>query len=135
LNVWARKRNRLVAYAAVLLLVGWLGSSPPVFDTVAWCGLLVLSPVFLPDLNRIAPIECADAIPLATPVLILAASADKHARPDEARDICTRMGNHAELVFFAYAAHDRLVETHPDQWATVVVQFLGKVPPTPRGNR
>jgi alpha-beta hydrolase superfamily lysophospholipase len=100
---------------------------PPVLSHIAYSGLMVVSPVFLPDIDRIAPVESVGLIPTSTPVLILASSADTHALPEEARDLLARLDGRGELVLFADAAHDRLVETHPEQWGTVVVAFLERV--------
>lgn len=100
---------------------------PPLLDKVAWAGLRAVSPWFISGMDRIAPIESVGSIPASTPVLILASSADTRARPFEAREIQARVASHAELVFFDGAAHDRLVETHPDQWEKVVTAFLCKI--------
>jgi alpha-beta hydrolase superfamily lysophospholipase len=97
---------------------------PPVLDSIAWAGLCTVSPVFMPDMDRIAPIEFVGSIPRSTPVLILASAADTHARPAEAQALLDEVHDHGELVFFEDAGHDRLVETHPEQWARVVTRFL-----------
>jgi alpha-beta hydrolase superfamily lysophospholipase len=100
---------------------------PPVLDRIAWAGLCAVSPWFMPDMDRIAPIEFAASIPRSTPVLILASSSDTRARPEEARELLEKLDGHGELVFFENADHDRLVETHPEQWTQVVTKFLEKI--------
>ncbi len=100
---------------------------PPVFDSIAWAGLCTVSPIFMPEMDRIAPVEFVGSIPRSTPVLILASSADTHARPDEAHALLEKVRDHGELVLFEHAAHDRLVETHPARWAEVVTPFLERI--------
>jgi alpha-beta hydrolase superfamily lysophospholipase len=108
---------------------------PPVLDSVAWAGLRTVAPVFLPDMDRIRPIDAASSIPLATPVLILSSKADRHARPDEARAIFERLRDHAEILWFDDAAHDRLVESHPEAWKTAVMGLIEKSKRVQRGPR
>ena len=58
---------------------------PPLLDRIAYLGLLVVSPLVLPDLEKTSPVEAISGIPPDVPVLILAGSEDPVARPDEAR--------------------------------------------------
>jgi uncharacterized protein len=62
--VWNRLRNRL----------------PPVLDWVAYCGLRLWSPAFLPvNPDQISPYDHIASIPPSVPVVIVTGSADRHA--------------------------------------------------------
>jgi hypothetical protein len=45
---------------------------PPLLDQIAYVGLLVVSPLVLPDLAKTSPVEAISGIPADVPVLILA---------------------------------------------------------------
>ena len=108
---------------------------PPVLDTIAYAGLRTVAPIFLPELDRIAPIDFAASIPPTTPVLILSSLIDRHARPDEARALFELVASHAHLVWFEDAAHDRLVETRPEQWKAAVTALIDEARSAPRASR
>ena len=97
---------------------------PPVFDRIAYLGLLVVSPLVLPDLVKISPIEAISGIPADVPVLILAGGDDPVARPDEARAILDRVRSHGRLVVFANAGHMNFPVVDPDQYQQSVLGFL-----------
>jgi alpha-beta hydrolase superfamily lysophospholipase len=99
---------------------------PPVLDSIAWAGLRIVTPWLLRDMDRIRPIDAVSSTPLATPVLILSSRVDRHARPDEAQAIFERVKEHAELLWFDDAAHDRLVEERPEQWKMAVSRLIEK---------
>ena len=64
---------------------------PPLLDQIARVGLLVVSPLVLPDLANTSPVEAISGVPADVPVLILAGGEDPVPRPDEARAIlCCR---------------------------------------------
>jgi pimeloyl-ACP methyl ester carboxylesterase len=60
---------------------------PPLLDQIAYVGLLVVSPLVLPDLAKTSPVEAISGIPADVPVLILAGGEDPVARPGEARAV------------------------------------------------
>jgi alpha-beta hydrolase superfamily lysophospholipase len=105
-------RNRIAAYL------------PPVLDRVAYCGLICVSPLVIPEVNRIAPIDSIGGIPESVPVLLLAGSADTRARPEEARDLHSRVASHGRLVFFEGAGHEALLESDPVLYRESVEQLL-----------
>ena len=58
---------------------------PPGLSHAAYGGLMFVSPLFLPHLDEISPVNAIGAIPDDVPVLILAGAADRLARPKEAQ--------------------------------------------------
>ena len=57
---------------------------PPVCDWVIYQGLSLVAPLVVPDLARISTVEAIQAAPPDVPILILAGSQDRRARPEEA---------------------------------------------------
>jgi uncharacterized protein len=112
-------RNRKVA--------GWHRAEsalPPLIDQIAYLGLLVVSPLVLPDLVKTSPVEAISGIPTDVPVLILAGGDDPVARPDEARAILDRVRSHGRLVLFEHAGHMNFPDACPDQYQRFVLGFL-----------
>jgi alpha-beta hydrolase superfamily lysophospholipase len=98
---------------------------PPVLDQVAYLGLLLVSPLILPDVERTSPIAAIAAVPIDVPILILAGAEDPVARPDEARAILERVQSHAQLVLFEHAGHMNFAETDPELYQRSVLEFVG----------
>jgi alpha-beta hydrolase superfamily lysophospholipase len=91
--VWNRLQNHL----------------PPVLDWVAYRGMRLWSPVFLPvSPDEISPYDHVAAIPPSVPVVILAGSADRHAYLDEVKAVAGRVRSGAKLVIFEGAKHEDL---------------------------
>lgn len=89
---------------------------PPLLDSLAYIGLRTMAPLVLPNLDRIAPVKFIRGIPSTVPVLILAGSLDRRARPDEARDLFRQVYTHARLVVFEQADHVRMLDTDPPRF-------------------
>jgi alpha-beta hydrolase superfamily lysophospholipase len=101
---------------------------PPVADFVAYAGLSVTAPLVLSDVDRISPVEAAGAVPREMPVLVLAGSADRRARFDEARAILDRLGPRAESVVIDGGDHLALARPDPERYRRVVRDFMRKCP-------
>jgi pimeloyl-ACP methyl ester carboxylesterase len=97
---------------------------PPVLDRIAYAGLVFTGRLVLPYLDRIAPAECAGAIPPDVPVWVLAGAEDDQARPEEARALYERVAGHGRLVFFAGAGHESLLPHDPARYRRVVKEWL-----------
>jgi len=97
---------------------------PPGVDRVAALGLDLCAPLFIDDIDAIAPIEHARAIPRSTPVLVLAGGRDERAPLAEVREVQSAIGPHARLVVFEEATHDRLLESDRAQYGRVVGEFV-----------
>jgi pimeloyl-ACP methyl ester carboxylesterase len=100
---------------------------PPFLDRIAYVGLLVVSPLVLPDLGKVSPIDAVSGIPSNVPVLILAGGEDPVARPDEAQAIFDRLRSHCKLVLFEHAGHMNFPETYPDLYQRAVLGFIGEI--------
>ncbi len=95
-------------------------------DWVAYRGLIAVSPLVLPHLDRIAPVDAIKGVPDDVPILILAGDADRKARPDEARDLFDRARSHAELTIFAGAGHLGMMETDPERYWKAVFGLIAR---------
>ena len=100
---------------------------PPLLDRIAYLGLLIVSPLVLPNLDKTAPVEAIKAIPADVPVLILAGEEDPVARPVKARAIFDRVQSHGRLVFLPHAGHLNFPETCPDLYQQVLFEFIDEV--------
>jgi pimeloyl-ACP methyl ester carboxylesterase len=101
---------------------------PPVLDTVAYLGLRIVSPLVLPDVDAISPIEAVRGIPRGVPVLLVAGSADDRAPAEEVEEMRGRMNGPVELLVIAGGAHARLREAQPQVYEARV-----EVPPAVEG--
>jgi alpha-beta hydrolase superfamily lysophospholipase len=100
---------------------------PPVLRHVAYAGLNLVAPVFLPHLDEISPLKAIAGIPGDVPVLILAGAADSRARPDEARALHGRVASHGKLVFVPGAGHGDLLHSARDLYTRTVLEFCREV--------
>ena len=99
----------------------WL---PPGLSHVAYGGLRLVSPIFLPHLDEICPAKAIGDIPADVPVLILAGAADRMARPEEARALYARVASHGQLVFMPAAGHGDLLGSSPELYSRTVLDFI-----------
>lgn len=97
---------------------------PPGLNWLAYAGLLAVSPVVIPHLDRVSPCEAAVDVPADVPVLILAGSADRRARPDEARAVADRLKGHATLLVFEGAGHLLMMHADPPRYRRAVLDAL-----------
>jgi uncharacterized protein len=100
---------------------------PPVMDRIAYTGMVVVSPLVLPDLDAIAPIRAVNDVPDDVPVLILAGGADRQARPEEARALYEQVRNHAKLSIYDDAGHVKLHVVDPARYRDELLGFVAAV--------
>jgi alpha-beta hydrolase superfamily lysophospholipase len=100
---------------------------PPVFDYVAYQGLVLVAPLVLPDLGRISTIRAIQAAPPDVPVLILAGAEDRSARPDEVRALYRQVNSHGTLMMFPGAGHGKLHTTDPQRYTQALHGFVESV--------
>jgi uncharacterized protein len=117
--VWNRIENRL----------------PPGLSHMAYGGLRLVSPLFLPYMDEICPAKAIVAIPGDVPVLILAGAADRLARPEEARALHVQVKAHGRLVFVPGAGHGDLLVSAPELYSRTVLEFVGAIATPPDGER
>jgi len=104
---------------------------PPVFDWVAYRGLRLWAPVFLPiDPDQVSPHDRISDIPESVPVVLLTGSADRHARLEEVTDMYRRIEPHAKLVIFDGAEHVGLYRADPRLYKTTLFDLLDGSPKT-----
>jgi uncharacterized protein len=98
---------------------------PPVLDWVAYGGLRLWAPAFLPvDPDRISPYDSIRSIPQDVPVVIITGSADRHAHLDEVRALANRVKSGAKLVVFEGAAHEPLDRKNPELYRSSLMDLL-----------
>jgi uncharacterized protein len=107
--VWNRLQNHL----------------PPVLDWVAYYGLRLWSPAFLPvDPDQISPFEHVASIPKGVPVVIITGSADRHARFDDVKAVAGRVRSGARLVVLEGASHEALDQKDPKLYRASLLGLL-----------
>lgn len=100
---------------------------PVVLDRIVYQGLLLASPLVLPELERISPLGAVDGIPFDVPVLILAGGQDRKARPDEAKAIFDRVSSHARLSVYEDADHLEMPATEPGRYRRELLGFVREI--------
>lgn len=96
-------------------------------NEVAYLGLLTVAPLFLEEVDRIAPIEAIEGIPSEVPILILAGGADHLADPSEAAALHQRVLSHSRLVVFEGAGHLGLFQAASGRYRREILDFLTSV--------
>jgi uncharacterized protein len=100
---------------------------PPVLDWIAYGGLRLWAPVFLPvDADQLSPYAHIQGIPESVPVVFVTGSADRHAHLDEVTAMYRRIESHAELVVFDGAVHEALDQYDPQLYQTTLFRLLGR---------
>jgi alpha-beta hydrolase superfamily lysophospholipase len=111
--VWVRLQNHL----------------PPILDWVAYCGMRLWAPVFLPvDPNQISPYDHIAAIPPNVPVVIITGSAD---RLEDVKAMAARVPSGAKLVVFEGAKHEPLDRRDLKLYRQSLMELLRSKRPSP----
>jgi uncharacterized protein len=98
---------------------------PPGLAWIAYGGLRLWAPVFLPvALERLSLSDHIADIPKEVPLVIIAGSADRHARLDDVQSLFRSVQSHAKLVIFEGAAHVSLDGYDPELYANTLFEFL-----------
>jgi pimeloyl-ACP methyl ester carboxylesterase len=93
-------------------------------DGIAFAGLNLVGPIFLPDMERMAPVDRVAEIPPSVPILIMSGGRDNRARPEEVEAIYQRVAAHARLVVFPQATHGQFLEQGGAAYREAVLGFL-----------
>ena len=100
---------------------------PPVLSHVAYTGLRLVAPVFLPHLDEISPFQAIAGIPDDVPVLILAGDADRRRAPRRPCALHGRVASHGKLVIVPGADHGDLLHSARDFYTRTVLEFCREV--------
>jgi alpha-beta hydrolase superfamily lysophospholipase len=99
---------------------------PPPMDSVAYAGMLLWAPVFLPaDPDQISPYNRIEDIPVSVPVVLISGSADQHARIEEVELLYERVASHAKLLVVEDARHEPLDQKAPSFYRTALFDLIG----------
>ena len=107
---------------------------PPLLDWIAYRGLLVVSPLILPEIDKISPFSAIKDVPPDVPILILAGDADISARRDEAQALYDQVRSHGELLIFPEAGHLQMMEKDPDRYRRAIGKLFDQVRTFKRGS-
>jgi pimeloyl-ACP methyl ester carboxylesterase len=88
--------------------------------------LNLMGPVFLPEMERMSPVDRVAEIPDTVPLLIMAGGRDDRARPAEVEAIYRRVASHARLVVFPEAVHGEFCRQGGPAYREAVLAFLPK---------
>jgi alpha-beta hydrolase superfamily lysophospholipase len=97
---------------------------PTGLEWVAYKGLLIVSPMVLPDLDKISPLEAIGGVPDDVPVLLIAGRHDVKARPEQVGALFRRVRSHGRFVVFEGAGHLHFQEADPELYRSTVLTFL-----------
>jgi alpha-beta hydrolase superfamily lysophospholipase len=97
---------------------------PPGLEWVAYQGLLIVSPLVLPDIDRISPFEAIAGVPDDVPVLLIAGRHDVKATPEQVEALYDRVRSHGAYVVFETAGHLLYQQTDPKLFRSTVLDFL-----------
>ncbi|MGA2799586.1 MAG: hypothetical protein ABSE63_18545, partial [Thermoguttaceae bacterium] len=94
-------------------------------DWVAYCGLRLWAPLFLPvNLDQISSYDHVKDIPESVPIVFITGSEDRHARLEDVVALLNRVQSHAKLVVFKGAAHEALDMSDPQLYRDSLFNFL-----------
>ena len=95
-------------------------------EWVAYQGLLAVSPLFLPELDKTSPRDAIVNIPEEVPVLMMAGSLDSKARPEQIEVLFGRVKSHGKLVMFEKAGHLGFARSDPGLYRGTILDFLAR---------
>lgn len=109
-------------------------SLPIGLEWLAYQGLLLVSPLVVPDLERTSPFQAIAAIPGEVPVLLLAGRLDRKATPEQIGMLHDRVRSHGRMVVFERAGHLGFLQSEPDLYRRTLLDFVrqaagGPAPP------
>lgn len=88
--------------------------------------MMFASPLFIGDVDRIAPIAHVKNIPASVPVVFLYGDLDSRARPEEIRALHDEIAAHATMVLFAGGAHLSLRHHQPELYRATLLAAVGR---------
>ena len=103
------------------------GALPPGLSTLAYYGMIIVSPLVAPHLDEISPVDAIANVPASTPVLILAGALDRVALPGEAEALRQRTNDRAQLELFEAADHVRMLDADPARYRQLMQSMLDRV--------
>jgi pimeloyl-ACP methyl ester carboxylesterase len=93
-------------------------------EWVAYQGLVLVSPLILPHLDAISPLEGIAGVPEQVPILLMAGRLDVKARPEQVEALYNRVSSHARYVIFERAGHLSYLQNDPELYRSTVLGFL-----------
>ena len=96
----------------------------PGLDRLAYGGMMLIAPLVISDLKKIAPVDALSRIPADVRVLILSGNEDRQARPNEASALYNSVKTHGIWVAFEGAGHTQQFEMYPETYRRIVLDFI-----------
>jgi uncharacterized protein len=93
-------------------------------DDIAYAGLDLMGPIFLPEIDRMSPADRIAEIPASVPLLIMAGGRDNRARPEEVEAIYRHAAAHARMIVFSDAPHGQFCLTGGTLYRDAVLEML-----------
>jgi uncharacterized protein len=98
---------------------------PPGVEWLAYESLNLWSPIFLPEIERIAPAKAN--FTAGVPVTVAAGGLDVKATPAESAAIAERIGPMAKLVVFEKGPHSNLIGSDPARYRAEIAELLERI--------
>ena len=98
-------------------------------NATAYAGLNLVGPFFLPEIDRMAPIDRIEEMPATIPVLLMAGGSDTRARPEEVEAIYQRVASHAKFIVFPDVPHCQFFGTCGAAYDHAVLRFFSRAIP------
>jgi uncharacterized protein len=99
-------------------------SLPIGLEWVAYQGLVLVSPLVLPNLDAISPLEAIAGVPEQVPVLLMAGRLDVKAKPEQVEALFNSVRTHGRYVVFEKAGHLGFLQSDPELYRSTVLGFL-----------
>jgi uncharacterized protein len=99
-------------------------SLPIGLEWVAYQGLVLVSPLVVPDLDRTSPLLAIGGVPDEVPVLLLAGRLDSKATPEQVGRLLDRVRSHGRLVIFESAGHLGYLQSDLELYRRSLLDFV-----------
>ena len=109
-------------------------SLPIGLEWVAFQGLLLVSPLFVPELEKTSPLLAIGGVPADVPVVLIAGRHDTKATPEQVGRLHDRVRAHGRLVVFERAGHLRYLQSDPELYRRTLLDFVRSSAPPRAGS-
>jgi pimeloyl-ACP methyl ester carboxylesterase len=97
---------------------------PVGLEWVAYQGLVLVSPLVVPDLDRTSPLLAIGGVPDEVPVMLIAGRHDRKATPEQVGRLLDRVRSHGRLVIFERAGHLGYLQSDLGLYRNCLLDFV-----------